>query len=119
MAAPTAPVLTGGAKAKLTHYGLIDFFPAGAFAEDTRERATIATRALALAREAGPVSEDDVFVIGDTPHDVDCARHFGAVAVAVATGRFTRAQLEGERPDLLFDSFEDVEHAARTLLSHG
>ena len=57
-------------------------------------------------------------MIGDTPHDVDCARAFGAVAVAVATGRFTREQLEAERPDLLFDNFSDVDDAARTLLAH-
>jgi len=54
-------------------------------------------------------------VIGDTPHDIDCARAFGAVAVAVATGRFSRAQLEAERPDLIFDHFADVETAHRTL----
>src|SRR6185503_4505217 len=53
----------GGAKAKLTHYGLIDFFPEGAFAEDTRARATIAQRALQLARRSGDVAPQDMFVI--------------------------------------------------------
>ena len=57
-------------------------------------------------------------MIGDTPHDIDCARAFGAVAVAVATGRFTREHLHAEAPDLLFDHFADVEVAARTLLAH-
>ena len=93
----------GGAKAKLTHYGLIDFFPTGAFAEDTRERATIAERALALAREAGPVSEHDVFVIGDTPHDIECANAIGVRTIAVATGGYSVDELRAHRPWRLFD----------------
>src|SRR5688500_10103563 len=48
----------GGARAKLTHYDLFHFFPAGAFAEDPGERATIAARGLELARRAGPVAAD-------------------------------------------------------------
>ena len=56
-------------------------------------------------------------VIGDTPHDIECARHFGAVAVAVATGQYAREALEAEQPDLLFDNFSDVEDALTKLLS--
>ena len=59
----------------------------------------------------------DVVVVGDTPHDVDCARAVGAVAVAVATGQVAREELLAARPDLLFDSFADAERAAAALLS--
>ena len=93
----------GGATAKLTHYGLIEFFPDGAFAEDTRERATIAERALALARQAGPVTADDVFVIGDTPHDIECANAIGVRTIAVATGGYSVDELRAHRPWRLFD----------------
>ena len=88
----------GGAKAKLTHYGLFDFFPDGAFAEDTGERATIAARALELARQAGPVADDGVFVIGDTPHDIECANAIGARTIAVATGGYSRRGAAGAPP---------------------
>ncbi len=88
----------GGAKAKLTHYDLFKYFPDGAFAEDTGERATIAARALELARRAGPVAVDRVFVIGDTPHDVDCATSIGAKTIAVATGGYTLDELAAHRP---------------------
>src|SRR5581483_4837063 len=84
-------LLTGntraGARAKLTHYNLLHYFPDGAFAEDTGPRASIAARALQLARAAGPVR--DVFVIGDTPHDIECASAIGAPTIAVATGGYT------------------------------
>jgi len=92
----------GGAKAKLTHYGLVDFFPEGAFAEDTRARATIAERALVLARRAGHVSEQDMFVIGDTPHDVECANAIGVRTIAVATGGYSVEELREHQPWQLF-----------------
>jgi len=84
----------GGARAKLSHYGLFHYFPDGAFAEDTRARATIAERALDLARRAGPIADERVFVIGDTPHDIECANAIGAKTIAVATGGYTRSELQ-------------------------
>jgi phosphoglycolate phosphatase-like HAD superfamily hydrolase len=105
----------GGARAKLTHYGLIDFFPAGAFAEDTKERATIATRALALAREAGPVMEQDVFVIGDTPHDIECANAIGVRTIAVATGGYSVDELRQHDPWQLFDELPPPEAFLRLI----
>jgi phosphoglycolate phosphatase-like HAD superfamily hydrolase len=57
-----------------------------------------------------------VVVIGDTPHDIDCARAFGAVAVAVTTGQHTRAQLHAEGPDHLFDDLGDVEQVVQVVL---
>src|SRR5215204_5554159 len=38
----------GGARAKLTHYQLFDYFADGAFAQDAGERSSIAVRALEL-----------------------------------------------------------------------
>ena len=105
----------GGATAKLTHYGLIDFFPTGAFAEDTRERATIAERALALAREAGPVSEHDVFVIGDTPHDIECANAIGVRTIAVATGGYSVEELREHQPWQLFEELPPPDEFLRLL----
>jgi phosphoglycolate phosphatase-like HAD superfamily hydrolase len=93
----------GGANAKLTHYGLLDFFPAGAFAEDTRARATIAQRALELARQAGYVAEHEMFVIGDTPHDIECANAIGVRTIAVATGGYSVEELREHHPWQLFE----------------
>ena len=95
-------LLTGntraGAQAKLTHYDLAQYFPDGAFAEDSGDRGSIAHRALDLARQGGPVAEDGLFVIGDTPHDVECARAIEARTIAVATGGYTLEELQAHRP---------------------
>jgi phosphoglycolate phosphatase-like HAD superfamily hydrolase len=48
-------------------------------------------------------------VIGDTAHDIACARAIGAQAVAVATGKFSVEELEPHRADHLFRDFSNVE----------
>ena len=101
-------LLTGntraGAQAKLTHYDLIQFFLDGAFAEDTGDRASIAGRALALARQAGPVAGDKAFVIGDTPHDIHCAAAIDAKTIAVATGGYSIEELRAHAPWRVFEA---------------
>ena len=95
-------LLTGntraGAAAKLAHYDLAAFFPEGAFCRDTGDRAGIARRALALAREGGPVHVEAVVVIGDTPHDISCADAIGAKTIAVATGGYSLDELVPHKP---------------------
>jgi phosphoglycolate phosphatase-like HAD superfamily hydrolase len=105
----------GGAKAKLTHYGLVDFFPEGAFAEDTRARATIAERALLLARTAGHVDERDMFVIGDTPHDIECANAIGVRTIAVATGGYSVDELRAHQPWQLFEALPPPDEFLRLV----
>jgi phosphoglycolate phosphatase-like HAD superfamily hydrolase len=99
----------GGARAKLTYYGLMEFFPDGAFAEDAGDRATIARRALALAERAGPVAENGVFVVGDTPHDIACATAIGARTIAVATGGYTLEELQPYGPWRMFSELPPPE----------
>jgi phosphoglycolate phosphatase-like HAD superfamily hydrolase len=86
-------LLTGntkaGARAKLAHYELSEFFEGGAFSTDSGPRSHIAARALEEIRARFPdvlINPRDVFVIGDTPHDIDCARAIGARTIAVASG---------------------------------
>jgi phosphoglycolate phosphatase len=88
----------GGARAKLTHYGLWHYFPDGAFAEDTGSRSSIAKRGVELARRAGPIADDRLFVIGDTEHDVTCAAAIGARTIAVLTGGYSREELQAHGP---------------------
>ena len=115
-------LLTGnieeGARIKLTPTGLWPFFRTGAYGSDDADRRRLpslaARRAHALTGHA--FRPQDVLVIGDTPLDIECARAFGAVAVAVATGFHPYRELAGENPDLLFESFADVEAAAASLL---
>jgi phosphoglycolate phosphatase-like HAD superfamily hydrolase len=100
-------LLTGntrrGARAKLTHYDLFTYFPDGAFAEDQGLRASIAGRALELARRTGPIDLERVFVIGDTPHDIEAANVIGVKTIAVATGGYSIDELMPHQPWRAFE----------------
>ena len=108
-----------GARIKLLPTGLWPYFRVGAFGSDHADRRRLpslaARRAHALlGYQFRPL---EVLVIGDTPHDVECARAFGAVAAAVATGTYTRAELADCKPDLLFDDLADVDRIGDALVS--
>lgn len=106
-------LLTGniraGARVKLGHFGLYDFFAFGGFGDQHLDRDDVAREALAEARQRydGRVRNDRVWVIGDTPLDVRCARAIGARVVAVATGWHTVEELAAHRPDLLLTDLSD------------
>lgn len=106
-------LLTGntpaGARAKLTHYGLFDFFQGGAFAGPSGDRADIARRALRTAGNGRSVDVARVFVIGDTPHDVSCGRAIGAKTIAVASGDYSLEALEAESPWSALSMLPDAE----------
>lgn len=77
-------------------------FAAAAWGSDGRHRRDLPPVAIErFARTAGrPIDAASVLVIGDTPHDVDCARHAGCRSLAVGTGpSFTRAEIEAAGPD--------------------
>ena len=112
-------LLTGntraGATAKLTHYDLLQYFPHGAFAEDAGERATIASRALKLARQSAAVATEAAFVIGDTPHDIHCANAIDARTIAVATGGYTVEELRPHNPWQVFEELPPPEDFIRLI----
>ena len=49
-----------------------------------------------------------VVVIGDTPHDVSCARAHGCRSIAVATGIFDSDQLRSSGADLVVETLADT-----------
>jgi ribonucleotide monophosphatase NagD (HAD superfamily) len=56
-----------------------------------------------------------VFVVGDTPHDIECANAIGARTVAVATGGYTLDELESHHPWRAFDELPAAEEFARLI----
>jgi phosphoglycolate phosphatase-like HAD superfamily hydrolase len=60
---------------------------------------------------------DQVLVIGDTPHDIDCGRSIGARCVAVATGHTPADELRRSTPDVLVESLTHIEPILHLLAS--
>jgi phosphoglycolate phosphatase len=108
-------LLTGnlerGAELKLTHYGVWHYFPFGAFADDHHDRNALGPFARARAQERHGVEfpPERIFVLGDTPHDIACARAIGARAVAIATGKYSTAELAAHAPDFLLKDATDID----------
>jgi phosphoglycolate phosphatase-like HAD superfamily hydrolase len=61
------------------------------------------------------VSPTDVIVVGDTPHDVACARIAGARGIAVATGPFSAEQLRASGAEQVFEDLSDTSAFLRLL----
>lgn len=107
-------LLTGnlrrGAEFKLTHYKVWHYFEFGAFADDSPQRNDLGPHALRRAREKHAVdfSPAETFIIGDTPHDIACGKVIGAKTIAVATGKYSVAELAAHAPTAVFEDFADT-----------
>lgn len=104
---------------KLSAHGLADYFPVGAFGSDHADRNQLPD--IAIRRAADHTGHafraaDHAVTIGDTTHDIECARAAGARAVAVCTGRYDRNELSRHDPDLLIDTLPAPETFLQRVL---
>ena len=100
--------MTQMAAVKLRHFGVRQRFVFGAFGEEGPDRNAVARVAVSRAAEYHGVPPERCIVLGDTEHDIDCARAAGAAAVSVATGARSRESLAALGPDLLLDDFDSA-----------
>jgi phosphoglycolate phosphatase-like HAD superfamily hydrolase len=103
---------------KLRGAGLSEVFPVGAFGSDDADRAALPPVAVrrASAQAGRSFAVPDTVIIGDTHHDIRCARAAGSRSVAVCTGRYGRADLEPHAPDLLLEDLRAPHAAIREIL---
>jgi phosphoglycolate phosphatase len=115
-------LLTGNyreaAEIKLQHFELWDFFEWGAFSDDHHDRNELVPIAKSRAETYDiPIAAmDRVIVIGDTPHDIECARVAGAASIAVATGGYTIEQLKEAGADEALLDLSNTEYVVSLLL---
>jgi phosphoglycolate phosphatase-like HAD superfamily hydrolase len=106
-------LLTGNsrraAEIKLCRHGLWHHFPFGAFGDDSEKRDDLGRHGLRRARETHGIefAPAQVWVIGDTPHDIRCARAIGANSLAVATGGHSVAELAAHEPTAILPDLVD------------
>lgn len=116
-------LLTGNiepaAHLKVEATGLAEFFTLpGAFGHESFDRRDLP--ALAARRINDHLGVEllpkQFIVIGDTPNDVACARHFGAKVLGVGTGRVhSKDELRACKPDALLPDLLDLELFMETL----
>ena len=114
-------LLTGnfqaGARIKLEHFDLWRYFRCGAYGDDAADRNELVPFALERARRCGlpELAPEHILVVGDTPHDVACARAVGATPVGVATGGFTVEQLRDSGADIVFQDLSGTNEFVKLL----
>lgn len=107
-------LLTGnmrqGAQVKLAHHGLWEHFPFGAFADDSESRNDLGPHAVKRAQEHHRIefASANVWVIGDTPHDIACGKVIGARTLALATGGYTLEHLRTHAPTVVLENLADT-----------
>jgi len=99
--------------------GLSHFFRLpGAFGDDSHDRRDLPALAARRIEQHLKINLDPAqfIVLGDTPNDIACARHFGARSVAVATGRnYIADDLRPHHPDVILTGLADTAAVLRTL----
>jgi len=106
-------LLTGnvraGGKCKLSSVDAWSHFAFGSFADNCFDRNELAPKALKLAsQQFGTVfAPDQVFVIGDTPRDIECGQVIAARTIGVATGKYSTGDLLEAGADHVFEDLSD------------
>jgi phosphoglycolate phosphatase-like HAD superfamily hydrolase len=104
---------------KMELVGLSEFFPLpGAFGDESHDRRDLPAFAAERIKSHLDIELEphQFIVIGDTPNDIECARHFGARALAVNTGRFySEDDIRACNPDALLPDFSNLDLVMQTL----
>ncbi len=111
----TLGVLTGNVQTtaifKLRSVGFDpEWFPVGAFGHEAVSRNDLPPIALerAVAYARREFAPDEVWIVGDTVADIECARAHNLRVVAVTTGFQSREDLIAAKPDYLIDDLRDL-----------
>jgi phosphoglycolate phosphatase-like HAD superfamily hydrolase len=99
----------GAAFVKLARGDLVRWFSFGAYATAGVERAGIVRRAVERgeATLGSNVPNSDIFVVGDTPLDIEAAHAVDCTAIAVATGHYDVEALREAGADHVLETLEE------------
>jgi phosphoglycolate phosphatase-like HAD superfamily hydrolase len=114
-------LVTGNLKpiayAKLDRAGLDDYFPFGGFGSDFEDRHLLVKKAIELAKSQYGFQGKKIFVIGDTPRDVQAAHVYDLKIIAVATGRYSVGDLEKCGADYVLNDLKNKDEVFAILNS--
>ena len=95
------------AYAKLGRAGLNGYFSFGGFGSDNADRSLMVKKALSIAKNQLGFKGDKIFVVGDTPRDVEAAQAYNLKTIAVATGMYSVKELRDCGADYVVENFKN------------
>ncbi len=104
---------------KLESAGLAGYFPygVGGFGNEARNRNDLCRIAINKMKKHYITGEyNKIFIIGDSPRDIECAKVNGALSLAVATGKMPYDELKKFRPDYVLEDFRNIENILGILV---
>ncbi|RMF58155.1 MAG: HAD family hydrolase [Calditrichaeota bacterium] len=112
--------LEPGARIKLTPPNLNHYFPIGAFGSDSLNRDHLPPLARQRASEHYRTTfhPENIWIIGDTPKDIQCSKVNHFKSLAVATGGWSVRELSQYQPDLVFDNLKNTKRVLTAILEH-
>lgn len=114
-------LLTGNveriAKLKLKKVGLLKYFEDGGFGDISEKRSDLVEIAMKNIEHKLKIKFDkkDVFIIGDTPLDIECGKFSGVKTIAVSTGPFSLDELKKYNPNYLFEDFSNTDDIIKAI----
>lgn len=109
--------LEPAAHMKLKRGGLDGYFSLGGFGSDSEERAELIRAGISRARNLnhGVILDKNIWVIGDSPHDISSGRKAGVNTIAVGTGSAGKDSLMAESPSCYLPDLSDIQAFMRCI----
>ena len=108
-----------GARIKLSVHDMNKFFPVGGFAETETERWQIIQKAVVKSKKYFNINfeNSNIYVIGDTPYDIECAKILNLKSIGVATGGYSEEHLLKCNANYVFKDFTNIK-AFLSIFNH-
>ena len=99
-----------GARIKLERPGLYRYFQFGGYGSDSENRAELTRIGIERGHnlQEKPSRNSEIYLVGDTPFDIDAGKKAGVITIAVATGPWKLVDLQSQRPDFAFQDLSDT-----------
>ena len=106
------------AQGKLRKLRLSEYFKIGGFGSDDASRANLIRIARKRAADLSgyEITNSHIYVVGDTPQDINAAKEANIKALAVATGNYTREELQKFNPDYVFADLVATDKILKVIL---
>ena len=104
---------------KLRRFGLDSYFQEGGFGGEHMDRADVVASAIDACQEMSgrTYSNDQIFVVGDTPSDIRAGHANHVRTLAIATGQYTTDELSEHHPSHIIQDLSDTARVVNLLLN--